>query len=167
MRHAARLAAILILSAGCGDVQHGTPDGDPDGGPVTSCDPPGHFGVPTTSFVLPPRGTGFPYDDVQAAFPDVDWATLDRLYLPAGQYTHIQLGNLPRRDPARPLVITNQGGQVVIGFNPTGNYIWSFGGGANWVLTGRYDEHSQTGDAAFPGHACGHYDAAKYGIVSD
>jgi hypothetical protein len=134
---------------------------------VSSCDPAGHFGVPSMTFMLPPTGDSLVYPDVQAAFPDVDWANLDRLYLPAGQYKQLQLGNLPVRTAEHPLVITNKGGQVVVGFNPTGNYIWSMGGGSNWILTGRYDADSQTGDAAFPGHACGMYAGAKYGIVSD
>lgn len=35
--------------------------------------------------------------------------TLDRLYLPAGQWKNIYLGNLPVRTAERPLVITNKG----------------------------------------------------------
>jgi hypothetical protein len=31
------------------------------------------------------------------AFPDTDFATLDRLYLPAGEYRTILLGGLPER----------------------------------------------------------------------
>jgi hypothetical protein len=165
MRIGWTLALVLAGVAGCGD--DAAPTGD---GVVSSCDPPGRFGVPEHTFMLPPSSaTGFSYDDVQAAFPDVDWMTLDRLYVPAGQWTNILVGNLPTRTAARPLVITNQGGQVVVGFNPQGNYIWSFNGGAHWILTGRYDADSQTGDAAFPGHACGNYPDSRshYGIVSD
>ncbi|MCX5746046.1 MAG: right-handed parallel beta-helix repeat-containing protein [Proteobacteria bacterium] len=169
------VVAVVALGPACGD-DHGAQaptDGADvtDSGPVSSCDPPGHFGgAPINTFVLPTSSsTGFGYVDVQAAFPQVDWQTLDRLYLPAGRYTNIEVGNLPVRTPDRPLVITNHGGQFFIGDNPTGNYLWSFHGGANWILTGRYDADSQTGDAAFPGHACGKYaDAAgTYGIVSD
>jgi len=168
------LAVVLALVA-CGDDAPSSPVADApgvtDSGPVSSCDPPGHFGgAPATTFMLPPSSaTGFGYNDVQARFPEVDWATLDRLYLPAGTWTNIELGNLPVRTPDRPLIITNKGGQFVVGFNPNGNYIWSFHGGANWILTGRYDELSQTGDVNFPGHACGNYadSAGKYGILSD
>lgn len=166
----------LVLVAACGGGggsgdDPDQPDAGPlvDAGPISSCDPPGHFGVPEFTFTLPAQGTGFPYADVQAAFPEVDWQTLDRLYLPAGEYTNIQLGNLPTRTAERPLVITNLGGQFKVGGNPGGNYIWSFGGGANWILTGRYDAESQTGDVDFPGHACGNYpdSEGRYGIFSD
>jgi len=166
----------LSLAAACGDdtSNPGTGDGGSDDaapdGAVSSCDPPGHFGVPQTTFLLPKSSaTGFSYNDVQAAFPQVDWMTLDRLYLPAGRYTNILVGNLPVRTADRPLVITNQGGQFFIGNNPNGNYLWSFNGGANWIITGRYDAESQTGDAAFPGHACGNYadSPGAYGILSD
>lgn len=162
----------LALVAACGG-SHNADDtaidsgGVIDSGPVSSCDPPGKFGLPATTFVLPAHDGGLAYNDVQAAFPNVDWQHLDRLYLPAGVYSQIMLGNLPDRTADHPLVITNQGGQVQIGPAPTANYIWSFSGGSNWILTGRYDEVSLTGDAAFPGHACGHYADAAYGIVSD
>src|SRR5690606_13611895 len=111
----------------------GDPTGDPDGGSSETGDAPpgefapfGHFGAPRTTFVLPAtEGSGIYYPDVQASFPEVDWSTLDRLYVPAGQYTAMNLGNLPVRTPERPLVITNMGGQVRIGPNvPEGNYLW-------------------------------------------
>lgn len=137
-----------------------------------SCEPFGRFGAPVNTFTLPvPDGaTGLNYPDVQASFPEVDWATLDRLYIPAGQYKFMNLGNLPERDAAAPLVITNQGGQVQVGPNdPGGNYIWAVGGGSNWVLTGRYDPESGTGDVAYPGHRCGDYAGSRghYGFLSD
>ncbi|CAN5759425.1 hypothetical protein BH11MYX2_BH11MYX2_25390 [soil metagenome] len=170
----------LIAAIGCGggssssgDDKPGGDDAAPiDSGPVSSCDPPGHFGASTSSFTLPtPSGTttGFNYADVQAAFPAVDWMTIDRLYIPAGHYTNIELGNLPTRTAEHPLLITNTGGQVVVGFNPQGNYIWAFHGGSHWILTGRYDADSATGDEAFKGHACGNYadSAGTYGIISD
>jgi hypothetical protein len=114
-------------------------------------------------------GAAINYADVQKSLPAVDWKTLERLYIPAGAYPQLMLGNLPTRDPAHPLVITNLGGQVRIGPSKGANYIWSMGGGAGWVLTGRYDADSKTGDAAFPGHRCGAYahSAGSYGIVSD
>ncbi len=165
----------MLALVACGGHSHRAGDGG--GGPdgvipdaiVSSCDPPGHFGVPTTTFTLPSTGPSISYDDVQAAFPQVDWSMLDRLYLPAGQYTNILLGNLPDRTADRPLVITNLGGQFFVGNNPNGNYLWSFSGGSNWILTGRYDPVSMTGDVAFPGHACGHYadSPGHYGIMSD
>jgi len=122
------------------------------GGAPGSCDAFGRFGVPTSTFTLPVQGSpgaqSLAYADVQKSFPTVAWATLDRLYLPAGSYTELQLGNLPARDPAHPLVITNQGGQVFVGNNPNGNYIWSMGGGSGWTLTGRYDPDSRISGGA-------------------
>ena len=64
---------------------------------------------------LPDEGGGYYAPDIQERFPEVDWSTLDRLYLPAGHYKFIQIGNLPERSPERPLSITNQGGQVRVG----------------------------------------------------
>jgi hypothetical protein len=164
------LTLATTMACGGGGGQDGGGDDDPrPDAVVSSCDPPGHFGNATTTFELPPNGTGFSYTDVQAAFPEVDWSTLDRLYIPAGQYTNFLVGNLPDRTADRPLVITNRGGQVVIGFNPTGNYIWSMSGGSHWILTGRDDAASATGDPAFPGHACGNYpdSPGRYGFLSD
>jgi len=142
------------------------------GGAPALCEAFGHYGAPTVTFTLPaPSGPGgLYYPDVQASFPAVDWAKLDRLYIPAGKYKLLNLGNLPIRDPARPLVITNLGGQVQVGPNdPGAGYIWSMGGGSNWILTGRYDADSKTGDSAFPGHRCGDYAGSrgKYGFLSD
>ena len=150
-----------------------TSTGAGGGGVADSCEAFGHFGKPAATFTLPVQSPGatqtLAYDDVQAAFPNVDWTKLDRLYLPAGSYLQLMLGNLPTRDPSHPLVITNKGGQVIVGHNPQGNYIWSMGGGSGWVLTGRYDPDSGTGDKSFPGHRCGKYanSADKYGILSD
>lgn len=140
----------------------------------------GRFGVPTSSFTLPapaPTGDGTPpalyFPHLQSAFPDVDWATLDRLYLPAGEYRTLCLGDLPARSVERPLVITNLGGQVKIGGYGQG-YVAAIGcaggtGGAGWVLTGRYDPTSKTGDAGFRGHAEGAFanSQGSYGIFLD
>jgi len=43
------------------------------------------------------------------------------------------------------------------------------GGCSYWILTGRYDPDSMTGDAAHPGHRCGAYATSrgKYGFLSD
>jgi hypothetical protein len=105
---------------------------------------------------------------VQTKFPNVPWATLDRLYIPAGKYRSIQLGNLPERAAGKPLVITNLGGQVRVGGTGAGFNI-SLGGGKNWVFTGRYDPESKTGDAGFRGHAEGAYAHSQdtYGILVD
>jgi hypothetical protein len=184
--------ATLVCLSGCGgssndsnppadvDVLDATsevgPDSVPDGSEIggdvapTSCEPFGHFPAPTVVFALPAGTTTQSYPDVQKSFPTVDWSKLDRLYIPAGKYKSIQLGNLPTRDPARPLVITNQGGQVQVGPNdPGAGFIWSLGGGSNWILTGRYDPDSKTGDAGFPGHRCGDYAGSrgKYGFLSN
>ncbi|APR74783.1 carbohydrate binding domain protein [Minicystis rosea] len=140
------------------------------GGAPSKCEAFGHFGTPTTTLTLPGGTPGIYYNDIQASFPEVDWQKLDRLYIPAGKYKYMTLGNLPHRDASHPLVITNSGGQVQVGPNDAGaGYIWSVTGGSNWILTGRYDPDSKTGDAAFPGHRCGEYadSRGKYGFLSD
>ncbi len=134
----------------------------------------GRFGEPETSFTLPvPTSSGgqlptLSFPNLTEKFPDVDFGTLDRLYIPAGHYRTIQLGGLPERRPERPLVITNLGGQVRVG-GGAANFVFSINGGSNWILTGRYDAVSKTGDAAFPGHAQGAYahSQGSYGILSD
>ncbi len=130
----------------------------------------GRWGVPENVFTLPQvaEGSGYYYPDVQSSFPLVDWQTLDRLYIPAGHYKFIRIGNLPLRDPSRPLVITNQGGQVRVG--GLGHYyLFVIGGGTNWILTGRFDPDSQTGNSRYPGHWGGAYAGSRnrYGIMVD
>ncbi len=136
-----------------------------------ACEPFGRWPAPRDTFTLPARdGERIYYPDVQASFPDVDWAGVDRLYIPAGQYKAIQIGNLPERTPDDPLVITNADGQVRVGPNdPDGNYLWVMNGGSNWVLTGRWDPDAGTGDASAPGHRCSDYAGARgnYGFWSD
>lgn len=127
--------------------------------------------APETTFTLPVPDGDTPalyHPDLAGDFPEVDFATLDRLYIPAGEYRTVLLGGLPERDPERPLVITNLGGQVKVGGRAS-NYVFSINGGKGWVLTGRYDEASQTGDAAFPGHADGAYAHSQgtYGFLID
>lgn len=135
----------------------------------------GRFGAdPKNTFTLPlPKASAgalpeLYHPDVVKDFPDVDFATLDRLYIPAAEYKTILLGNLPLRDAARPLVITNLGGQVKVG-GQAANYVFSLNGGKNWVLTGRYDPTSKTGDAGFRGHAEGGYAHSQgtYGFFID
>lgn len=135
----------------------------------SACEDFGRFGSPGLTFTLPAGKAMISYPDVQKSFPEVDWNALERLYVPAGKYKSFELGNLPRREPSRKLVITNIGGQVQVGPNIGGNFIWSIGGGSNWVLTGRYDPESKTGDAGFPGHRCGAYANSRgtYGFLSD
>lgn len=149
-----------------------TDDASADGS-TGACEAFGHFPAATNTFTIPhpTDGDGAYFPDVQTAFASVDWSTLDRLYIPAGRYAFINLGNLPRRTADRPLIITNLGGQVHIE-PPAGSsqgYIWAINGGSNWILTGRYDETSHTGDAAFPGHRCGDYSntRGRYGFLSD
>ncbi len=141
--------------------------GSPDAGPPIDD---GRWGPPETTFTLPAleAGEGYYLPDIQASFPEVDWSTLDRLYIPAGHYKFIRIGNLPSRDPEDPLVITNLGGQVRVG-GLDHYYLFSLGGGSGWVLTGRYDPISQTGDEAFPGHRGGAYANSRgtYGILVD
>ncbi len=106
--------------------------------------------------------------DVQASYPEVNWDTLDRVYIPAAHYRFINLGNLPQRPADRPLVITNHGGQVRIG-GLDFHYNFAVGGGSNWRLTGKWDAQAQTGDAGFPGHASGDYAGSRgrYGFLID
>jgi hypothetical protein len=156
-----------VAQSAAGDDRGGSA-GEATGG-ASACEPFGHYGAPGTTFTLP-TGDSLYFPDLQKSFPNVAWATLDRLYLPAGKYKAVDLGNLPMRDASHPLVITNHGGQVQVGPNdPGAGYIWSVDGGSNWVITGRYDADSGTGDAAFPGHRCGAYAGSRghYGIVSD
>ncbi|MCC6667391.1 MAG: right-handed parallel beta-helix repeat-containing protein [Polyangiaceae bacterium] len=151
----------------------GSAGGPASGGGAGSpgCEPFGRWPAPEITFTLPAEpGKGAYYPDVQKSFPQVDWSKLDRLYIPAGTYPQMALGNLPTRDAKRPLVITNQGGQVRVGPPEKGaNYLWTLGGGSNWVLTGRHDPVAKTGDAAFVGHRCGAYATSRshYGFVSD
>lgn len=135
----------------------------------------GRFGEePQNTFTLPiPKAAAgdlpaLYHPDVAKDFPDVDFAMLDRLYIPAGEYKTVLLGKLPERSAARPLVITNLGGQVKVG-GKAANYVFSINGGKNWVLTGRYDATSKTGDAGFRGHAEGAYAHSQgtYGIFID
>ena len=184
-RRAVALVLLALVATACsGDPDEGPSDsgtppdagladaGTGDGG-TSACEPFGHFGPPGNTFTLPgPNANGELYvPDVQERFPSVDWSTLDRLYVAAGHYTLINLGNLPQRAASRPLVITNSGGQVVMRPRPgsTQGYLWSMGGGAHWVLTGRYDPESGTGHADFPGHRCGAYASSRerYGFLSD
>ena len=131
----------------------------------------GRFGEAETTFTLPRPAGDAPalyHPDLAKDFPDVDWSTLDRLYVPAGEYKTILLGNLPERSAQRPLVITNRDGQVRVGGHAA-NYVMSLTGGKNWILTGRYDPDSQTGDAGFRGHAEGAYahSQGSYGFLID
>ncbi|MBX3229687.1 MAG: right-handed parallel beta-helix repeat-containing protein [Labilithrix sp.] len=140
--------------------------GDPSFTPVY-----GRFGVPATTFTLPrPAGDApaISIPDVQAKHPEVDWGTLDRLYIPAGAYRSILIGGLPDRTAARPLVITNLGGQVKVG-GLAANHVVVLQGGKNWILTGRYDPTSKTGDAGFRGHLEGAFahSSGTYGIFID
>src|SRR5262245_1257496 len=61
-------------------------DGGGGSGGAAPCEPFGRFGKPETTFTLPVDGDGIYFTDVQASFPEVDWATVDRLYIPAGSY---------------------------------------------------------------------------------
>ena len=129
------------------------------------------FGEPSNVFTLPVPGGERPalyHPEIDESFPEVDFATLDRLYIPAGHYRSVLLGGLPTRSAERPLVITNQGGQVQVG-GDAANYVFVIRGGSNWVLTGRHDPVSRTGDAGFSGHAGGQFAHSQgtYGIFID
>lgn len=130
----------------------------------------GRWGKPDEVLELPSKeaGEGVYYKDIQASFPDVDWQKVDRLYIPAGSYKFIYLGNLPEREAHDPLIITNHGGQVRVG-GYDHYYLFVIQGGKNWVLTGRYDPLSKTGDEQFRGHWCGEYANSRdtYGFLID
>ena len=55
----------------------------------------GRWGLPEDILVLPAKadGQGYYYPDIQAAFPNMDWQSLERLYIPAGSYNFINMGN--------------------------------------------------------------------------
>ncbi len=123
-----------------------------------------------STLTLPSRPAceGLYYSDIQASFPQVDFDTLDRIYIPAGHYKFIRLSNLPNKTAENPLIITNQGGQVRVG--GCGHYYnFVLGGGSHWQLTGAYDVSQQTGDINYPGHANGQYaySAGSYGFLID
>ncbi|MFD0671540.1 right-handed parallel beta-helix repeat-containing protein [Cohnella sp. GCM10027633] len=92
-------------------------------------------------------------------------STLDRLYIPEGVYTKISLVNLPQRTSARPLVITNYGGQVKVS-STAGDQGIIASGGKHWVLTGKYDTGAKTGHSGYVGHSNGAYadSSGTYGI---
>ena len=121
----------------------------------------------TFTLPLPPPGEGIYRPDVQASFPGVDWQTLDRLYIPAGHFNFINLGNLPVRTADHPLIISNTGGQVRVG--GLGHYYnFAIGGGAHWKLTGRYDAAAATGHSSLPGHDAGYaHSRDTYGLLVD
>lgn len=137
--------------------------------PPSPTEPDGVWGIPDPARTLTLRvaaaGDNIYFPDVQAAYPAVDWSTLERLYIPAGHYRYIKIENLPTRTAEHPLIITNLGGQVHVG-NPGYGYLFVIGGGSHWTLTGRFDPISRTGDAAFPGHRGGVYANTEgtYGI---
>lgn len=121
----------------------------------------------TFTLPLPSPGNGIYFPDLRTSFPEVDWQNLDRLYIPAGHFKFIRLGNLPLRSPASPLVITNSGGQVRVGgLDHYYNFVVS--GGSNWRLTGRHDAAAQTGHPDCPGHDGGYATSlGRYGILID
>ncbi|MEO1366133.1 MAG: right-handed parallel beta-helix repeat-containing protein, partial [Acidobacteriota bacterium] len=130
--------------------------------------PPRGGGLETFTLPAPSPGGGLYFGDLQSTFPDVDWDTLDRLYLPAGHWSALLLGNLPTRTADRPLVITNLGGQVKIGGLGAGSHAILILGGSHWRLTGRFDPVAQTGDTNFRGHRGGYAGSAgQYGIFID
>lgn len=186
-RFLATVTGTTIAIAGCsGEDESNTPtDSSPDSstqespesdvgeGPDSWAVEPGRWPAPTNTFTLPvtdqtgPDG-GVYFPDLQRNFPDVDWQALDRLYMPAGRYKFIRLGNLPDRSEDNPLIITNKGGQVRVG--GFGHYyLLTLNGGSNWVLTGRHDPIAETGHAEYLGHGNGTFSdtAGRYGILVD
>ena len=114
----------------------------------------GEWGVPNNTLTISGTNNQLYLIDIQNSYPNVDWSTLDRLYIDAGQYKFIRIGNLPNRNASRPLIITNINGQVRVG-GLDHYYLMSISGGTNWILTGKYDPISMTGDSNFTGHGHG------------
>ena len=139
-------------------------------GPRPVRNPDGEWGVPENTLTIPAPnpGQGLYLIDIQDSYPNVDWDTLDRLYLEGGEYKFLRLGNLPERSPDRPLVITNINGQVRVG-GQGHYYLLVLSGGANWILTGKFDPISRTGDPQYPGHKGNDYTdtRGRYGILVD
>ncbi|MGH1539033.1 MAG: right-handed parallel beta-helix repeat-containing protein [Arenicella sp.] len=150
------------------EAEDGGPGTNPLIWPVTD----GYYGIPSTSLTLPgpdpTAGGGLYLIDIQASYPLVDWQNLDRLYIPAGDYRFIRIGNLPDRADNKPLIITNKDGQVRIG-GMGHHYVFNISGGTNWVLTGRYDPLSQTGHTSYAGHRGGKFANSQntYGFLLD
>ncbi|MEM7052195.1 MAG: right-handed parallel beta-helix repeat-containing protein [Acidobacteriota bacterium] len=121
------------------------------------------------TFTLPaPEPGGGMWFDLQTRFPQVDWQTLDRLYIPAGHWCTLLLTGLPDRSPDRPLVITNIGGQVKLGGLGCSSHAILLRQGSNWRLTGKYDPVARTGHPDYPGHDGGYaHSAGTYGIWVD
>lgn len=165
MRLCSALTLSLLLLSGCGS----------RGGPSSAVggSSSGGWPEPRSTFTLPVPvpDAGKPalyHPELIQEFPAVDWATLDRLYIPAGAYRSVLLGGLPARGAERPLVITNLGGQVTVG-GEAANHVFVMRGGKNWVLTGRHDPVARTGDASCRGHADGAFAHSQgtYGILID
>lgn len=147
-------------------IDHSTMDVDRLAWPIVE----NTFGIPVSSLTLdgPVNAGGLYLIDIQKSYPDVDWQTLDRLYIPAGEYRFIRIGNLPDRSDNNPLIITNKGGQVLVG-GQGHHYAMEITGGTNWVLTGRYDSLSLTGDVSYVGHRGGVFanTQGQYGFLVD
>ncbi len=128
------------------------------------------FAKGLSTLTLPTRAAceGLYFIDIQASYPDVDFTSLDRLYIPGGHYRLIRLGNLPDRTAENPLIITNKDGQVRVG-GCGHHYNFIISEGKNWKLTGEYNAAAETGDDQFMGHANGQYAHSydKYGILID
>jgi len=158
---------LFLVAAGC----QGTGAGNDMGVDMSDMATPdisryrdGRWPAPTSTFTLPTAKPLY-YPDLQASFPTVAWDTIDRLYIPAGKYGPVLLGNLPTRTAQKPLIITNLGGQVAID-SADGTARLELYGGANWILTARPDAASQVGDPGFPGHWNADYAHShrRYGI---
>lgn len=172
-----KFTLVLVLAiSGCGGSNSSDSSNNDETELLSRLDWPiedGYYDTANTTFTLPEttNSSGHAYIyyiDVQSSFPDVDWDNLDRLYIPAGQYSLIRLGNLPQRSSSNPLIITNSGGQVRVG--GLGHYyLMNLSGGSNWILTGRYDAQAETGDIDYPGHRGGNFANTQgtYGILID
>lgn len=172
-RHTALLSLAILLNFASSAYANSDDDTDSTTYNASTLEWPtedGYFGEAQTTFTLTgvTDGKGIYIADIQSSYPDVDWTELDRLYIPAGHYPYIKIGNLPERSSDDPLVITNIDGQVRVG-GLDHYYLLVLSGGSNWVLTGRYDPDSGTGDVNYPGHRGGNFANSQdsYGISVD
>ena len=92
----------------------------------------GEWGMPNNTLTISGTNNQLYLIDIQNTYSNVDWSTLDRLYIDAGQYKFIRIGNLPNRNASRPLIITNINGQVRVG-GLDHYYLMSISGGTNWI----------------------------------
>ncbi len=101
------------------------------------------------TFTLPfPEDGALYHPDLAGDFPDVDFATLDRLYIPAGS-TGASCSAVSR-SATRSAARRHESGWAGEGGRRRRQYVFVMQGGTNWILTGRYDPDSRDGRRRLP-----------------